>query len=212
MAQNKRKTQEVETLVDAREHKLYCGVTMTGKTTLAREHAAILVAAKYSIAVYDPVGTDTANGNWPDGTTILQTPEEFHEWIEDNETTFDAEHPCFLIVDESADIFGHSQTHAHWIARKIRHQYIYLRLLVQRPNMLHPSVRTQCSYVYMLRLSRNDAALICQDMGHGPEVANKVLDKGDCILLTSGTSAIEEFNVFELIGVDPDAPPKPSKG
>lgn len=70
--------------------------------------------------------------------------------------------------------------------------------------MMHPNVRTQCSYVFMLRLSRKDSALICDDMGHGPEVYNKVLDKGDCILLTSGSSEIEEFNVFEMLGIDPD--------
>lgn len=207
----KKKPNDPETIVDAREHVLFCGVTMTGKTTLAREYAQILVDAKYDVVVYDPVGTDTANGNWPESVEIIETPEDFHEWIEDNENTYDDEHPCFLFVDESADIFGHSQTHAHWIARKIRHQYIYLRLIVQRPNMLHPSVRTQCSYVYMLRLSRKDASLICDDMGHGPEVANTVLDKGDCILLTSGSSAIEQFNVFELIGVDPESP-QPPKG
>ncbi len=198
------KESKVETIVDAREHILYCGVTMTGKTTLAREHAAILEKAKYDVAVYDPVGTDTANGNWPDGVEVLNTPEEFHEWIDDHEDDYSPEHPCFLFVDESADIFSHSETHAHWIARKIRHQYIYLRLMVQRPNMLHPSVRTQCSYVYMLRLSQTDARLICADMGHGPDTSNTVLDKGDCLLLTSGSADTEQFNVFELIGVEPD--------
>lgn len=70
--------------------------------------------------------------------------------------------------------------------------------------MIHPSVRTQHSYVYMLRLSNDDARIICGDMGHGSEVSKTVLDKGDCILLTSGSSEIEQFNVFELIGVDPD--------
>lgn len=193
-----------ETLVDAHEHFLYCGVTMTGKTTLAREHSSILVNAKHNVAVYDPVQTETANGSWPEGVTVLSDPEEFFEWIEDNEETFDEEHPCFLFVDESADIFSHSNTQAHWIPRRIRHQNIYLRMIVQRPNMLHPNVRTQCSYVYMLRLSRKDAALICDDMGHGPEVSGKVLDKGDCILITSGSSGIEEFNVFDLLGIDPD--------
>ena len=203
MSKSKKKP-TVETIVDAREHVLYTGVTMTGKTTLAREHADILHKAKYEIAVYDPVGTDTANGNWPEGATILSTPAEFHEWIDDNETTFNEEHPCFLFVDEAADIFGHSETHAHWIGRKIRHSQIYLRMMVQRPNMMHPSVRTQCSYVYMLRLSMNDARLICADMGHGPDVANTSLDKGDCILLTSGSKGIEKFNVFQLIGIEPD--------
>lgn len=204
----KKQKSQVETVVDAREHVLFCGVTMTGKTTLAREHAQILQKAKYDVVVYDPVGTDTANGNWPEDVEILSTPEDFHKWIEDAEGDYDDEHPCFLFVDESADIFGHSETHAHWIARKIRHDFIYLRLIVQRPMMLHPSVRTQCSYVYMLRLSQNDARIICGDMGHGTDVSNTVLDKGDCLLLTSGTSDTEQFNVFELIGVDPESQPQ----
>ncbi len=199
------KKKEVETIVDAREHVLYCGVTMTGKTTLAREHAMILVTAKYEVIVYDPVGTDTANGNWPEGVEIIDDPETFYKRVDElHDDGGDPEHPVFLFVDESADVFGHSQTQAHWIARKIRHAEVYLRMIVQRPNMLHPSVRTQCSYVYMLRLSRKDAVLICDDMGHGTDVSGKVLDKGDVVLLTSGSSGIEEFNVFELLGFDPD--------
>ena len=207
-----KKTSQVETLIDAREHVLYCGVTMTGKTTLAREHAQILVDAKYTVIVYDPVGTDTANGNWPKECKVITEPKEFHEEIEDLEGSGDPEHPTFFFVDESADIFAHGETSAHWIARKIRHDEVYLRLIAQRPNMLHPSVRTQCSYVYMLRLSKDDSRIICGDMGHGSEVYSEPLDKGDCILLTSGSAAIERFNVFELIGVDPDAPRQPPKG
>ena len=204
MAKGKAKS-AVETVVDAREHVLYCGVTMTGKTTLAREHAAILVKAKYTVFVYDPVLTDTANGNWPDECEIFETPEDFHKKIDDlQDDGGDPEHPVFFFVDESADLFAHGETHAHWIARRIRHAEVYLRLIAQRPNMLHPSVRTQCSYVYMLRLSKDDARIICGDMGHGVETYSTVLDKGDCILLTSGSSQTEQFNVFELLGFDPD--------
>ena len=65
--------------------------------------------------------------------------------------------------------------------------------------MLHPNVRTQCGYVYMLRLSKNDAREVCADMGHGREVSEMPLDKGDCLLLVSGSSEIEEFNVFDLV-------------
>lgn len=202
----------VDTLVDVREHVLYCGVTMTGKTTLAREHASILAKAKHHIVVYDPVGTDTANGNWPEGIEVITDPVEFHEKIEDLEDDDpDPEHPTFFFVDESADIFGHSETHAHWIARRIRHSEVYLRMIAQRPNMLHPSVRTQCSYVYMLRLSKDDARIICGDMGHGAEVYAEVLDKGDCLLLTSGSSQVERFNVFQLVGADPDADRRSAK-
>lgn len=186
---------------------MYCGVTMTGKTTLAREHAAILDKAKYELFVYDPVGTNTANGNWPERAIIVRDSEQFHELVEQlHAEGWDEEKdpPKFFFVDESADVFGHSETHAHWIGRKIRHSGVFLRTIVQRPNMIHPSVRTQHSYVYMLRLAKTDAVIICGDLGHGPEVFNETLDKGDCILLTSGASGTERFNVFELIGVDPD--------
>lgn len=186
-----------KTLVDAREHVLYCGVTMTGKTTLARHHAAILVRAGYDIAVYDPVMTETINGGWPKETKFLKDPDEFNEFVEGYST--EGNRPLFLFVDEAADIFGHSETWAHWIPRKCRHQGIYLRLIVQRPKMMHPSVRTQCAYAYMLRLSKQDAKELAADFGHGAEVSDYPLDKGDSLLLTSGSPDVETFNVFDLV-------------
>lgn len=186
-----------KTIVDAREHTLYCGVTMTGKTTLARHHARILSRAKYDVAVYDPVGTGTAGGDWPENAVILGDPETLQRFIEKARGT--PEHPVFLFVDESADIFSHGQTQNHWIPRRIRHQHIYLRMIVQRPKMLHPDVRSQCSYAYVLRLANDDKKMVYADFGHSGDIESQTLDKGDCILLTSGSSDVEEFNVFDLV-------------
>jgi len=187
----------LKTLTDVREHVLYCGVTQTGKTTLARHHARILDAADYDVHVYDPVGTETLGGDWPERAKVLTTPEQFHKHLEHLEGT--ADRPVFMFVDESADLFGHAETHAHWIPRSCRHSHIYLRLIVQRPKMLHPSVRTQCAYAFMLRLSQDDGKQLAGDFGHSADTASIPLDKGDAILLTSGTAAIDEFNVFELV-------------
>jgi len=186
-----------ESLTDIREHVLYCGVTMTGKTTLARHHAAILARVDYDVAVYDPVGTSTVNGGWPEKAKIITDVEEFAEFVE--RSSGEPERPLFLFVDESADIFGHSETWAHYIPRKCRHQNIYLRLIVQRPKMLHPSVRTQCAFAYMLRLSKDDAKTLAADFGHSAEVADWPLDKGDCLVFESGRPEIVEFNVFRLV-------------
>lgn len=186
-----------QTLTDIREHVLYCGVTMTGKTTLARHHAAILDKADYDIAVYDPVGTSTVNGGWPEKAVMLSDPEEFSKFIESADG--EPERPLFLFVDESADIFGHGETWAHYIPRKCRHKNIYLRMIVQRPKMLHPSVRTQCAFAYMLRLSKDDAKTLAADFGHSAEVADWPLDKGDCLVFESGRPEIAEFNVFRLV-------------
>ena len=190
--------QGVKTVVDMREHVLFIGVSLTGKTTLARHHANILDKANYDLVVYDPVQTTTINGSWPANAKIITSPEEFHKLVDRLQGTPDR--PVFLFVDESADIFGHSETHAHWIPRRIRHQNVYLRLIAQRPKMLHPDVRTQCAVAYQLRLARDDARMICADFGHGPEVYNIQLDKGDCLLLISGSTEVEEFNVFDLVG------------
>lgn len=186
-----------KTIVDAREHTLYCGVTMTGKTTLARHHARILSRAKYDVAVYDPVRTGTAGGDWPHEAVIISDPDTLQKFIDKARGT--DKHPLFLFVDESADIFSHGETQNHWIPRRIRHEHIYLRLICQRPKMLHPDVRSQCSYAYVLRLAQDDKKTIYSDFGHSGDVESKPLDKGDCILLTSGSSEIEEFNVFELV-------------
>lgn len=186
-----------KTLVDVNEHVLYCGVTQTGKTTLARHHARILDRAGYDVAVYDPVLTDTHGGGWPENAKLMSDPEKLHQYIATAKG--EPKRPVYLFVDESADIFGHSQTDAHWIPRRVRHQGVYLRMIAQRPKMLHPNVRTQCAYAYVLRLSGDDAKTICDDFGHGREISQTPLDKGDCMLLTSGSRDVEFFNVFELV-------------
>lgn len=186
-----------KTIVDAREHVLYTGVTMTGKTTLARHHARILAKAKHIVVVYDPVGTPTLGGGWPEEAVIYNDPEKLEKFFDKVQGT--EEHPVFLFVDESADVFGHSNTNNHWVPRRIRHNFVYLRMIAQRPKMLHPDVRSQCSYAFVLRLANDDKKTIYSDFGHSGEVETKPLDKGDCVLLTSGAIAIEEFNVFELV-------------
>jgi DNA helicase HerA-like ATPase len=185
-------------LVDMCEHVLYCGVTQSGKTTLARHHARILSKAGYDVAIYDPVGTMTHGGGWPNGAQIITEPADFHKYAD--RVSGDADRPIFLFVDESADIFGHSETEAHWIPRRIRHKNVYLRMIVQRPKMLHPNVRTQCACAYILRLANDDMRIILADFGHGTEIVpDNGLDKGDCILVMSGSSEVEYFNVFDQV-------------
>ena len=197
--------QGITTLIDARLHALYCGVTQSGKTTLAREHCRVLHAAGWDVAVYDPVATATAGGGWTDegakdhGQTvrIFSDHGKFFAWLVKAKGTPD--HPVFVFADESADIFGHRQTDAHWLPRRIRHEHIYLRLISQRPKMLPPDVRSQCAICYMFRLAADDRKMVASDFGHDSEVYNKNLDTGDFLVLISGSSEIEECNVFALV-------------
>lgn len=185
-----------KTLVDVRAHALYTGVTLSGKTTLARHHAQLLIDADYDVVVYDPVGTLTINGSWPPKCAVFDDPTKFLDWLENYRAENDR--PTFVVVDESADIFGHANVEAHWIPRRVRHQNVYLRLIAQRPKMLPPNVRSQCAYTYMFRLADDDLRVVLADAGHNKSVVEKQLDTGDFILLVSGTSEIVSGNVFEL--------------
>jgi len=188
----------IRPLIDAREHTLYCGASMTGKTTLARLHAQQLSAAGYDLVIYDPVGTETASGYWPDGSEVIEDRERFLRYLRDVRSD-DPERPIFVFVDEAADIFDHSQRDARSIPRRCRHDGVYLRLIVQRPMMMHPDARTQCSIGFMFRLARNDANLICADFGHGAEVSGEQLDKGEFILLESGSAKVSRHSLSQYV-------------
>lgn len=192
------KQSKVRTLVDARLHALYCGVTQSGKTTLARHHARLLDKAGYEIVVYDPVGTATAGGDWPERAKVFDDSDKFLEWL--TRAQYDDERPAFVFVDEAPDIFGPTGGYALLLPRRLRHQGVYLRIISQRPKMLPPNVRTQCAHCYLFRLSKEDARIICADFGHGSEVSDKPLDTGDYVLLVSGSAEIEEFNCFDQVG------------
>ena len=172
---------------------------MTGKTTLARYHASILTEADYQVVVYDPVGTHTANGYWPDKAEIITEQDKFLRRIKALSASDIDEDPVFVFVDESADIFNHREPDALAIPRRCRHDGVYLRLISQRPKMLHPSARTQCSIGYMFRLSQDDARMVCADFGHGAEVYNIPLDKGDFILLESGSARVSQYSLQTLV-------------
>ena len=199
-----KKQNTIQTLVDARLHALYCGVTMSGKTTLARHHCRLLLSAGHDVGIYDPQGTATAGGDWvpehvhrDSRVYFFSDPHKFLVWLINAQG--EPDHPIFVFVDESADIFGHGNSDNNLIPRKVRHNDVYLRLVSQRPKMLPPNVRSQCAICFMFRLAVDDAKIVCADFGHGSDVAQIPLDTGDFIVLMSGASAIEQANVFELV-------------
>jgi DNA helicase HerA-like ATPase len=178
--------------LDEPAHWLYVGVTQTGKTTLARFHARKLAGAGHRIIVYDPVGTETAGGGWPEDSELIDDPLKFGKALKNRED-------AYVFVDEGADVFNQSETQNQWMLRKGRHKLLYFRVMAQRPKMLAPNVRTNCARCFMFRLAKDDAREISADFGHGPDIYNETLDTGDCIMLTSGSEHTESFNVFDLV-------------
>lgn len=194
---------ETTGLIDEATHWLYVGVTQSGKTTLARWHSRALVNARHQVIVYDPVGTATAGGGWgagDDGGEGFQFYNDPAKFAKAMESAQDA----FVFIDESADVHSHSQVENQWMLRKGRHQGLYFRLIVQRVKMIPPNVRTQCARLYLFRAAKADAREILADFGHDPEVLPETWEKGDCLMVESGSDNVEQFNVFTLTGGDPN--------
>lgn len=179
-------------------HTLICGVTMSGKTTMARELSRAYLRARQNVIVRDPMGTETAGGDWGDGAIIFgpTQDEEFWSYLR---------HPdvknTHVIIDEAADFFAVNQPENQWLLRGGRHFGFQVTLLAQRPKMLAPNVRAQCGMGYLFRLGKEDMREILADFGHSASDAefSEPLDTGDFYMVKAGAAAIVRGNVFSLL-------------
>lgn len=193
--------------MSAISHTLITGVTQSGKTTLAREIARGLAKKKQDIVVYDPnIETATAGGGWPEGSVIITDPIQFENYMNRDDVS-----RAHVFVDEADEIFSHELKHNVWMLKKGRHYGLAMYVMTQRPKMVAPTVRNQCSTCYMFRLATADAKEICADFGHNfPEVITNngelyQLDKGDFLVLNSGSAEFSRANIFSLINSRKDA-------
>jgi DNA helicase HerA-like ATPase len=173
-------------------HTLYAGVTQSGKTTLARSIARQLRRKKQRVIVYDPMLTATAGGDW--GTPeVYETPDEFLTVAHSDDAV-----NCHLFIDEAHHIFAHTERDNMWLLTQGRHYGMTLHLITQRPNKIHPDARSNCGVCYMFRLAQDDARAIGNDYGFS-DVHKINLDKGDFLLLNSGSSQFSRANIFQLL-------------
>jgi len=174
-------------------HSLYVGVTQSGKTTLARAMSRQLCAQKQNVAVLDPMGTLTAGGGWGEGALLFDDTELFLQWLYS-----DSAINYHVFIDEAHKVLSHEQNEHFWLLTEGRHYYLTLHLMTQRPKKVHPDVRHNCGRCYMFRLSRADANEIGADYGHS-DIDKEKLDKGDFLVLNSGSAEFSRANIFKLL-------------
>lgn len=174
-------------------HSLICGVTQSGKTTLARSIARAAELAGHRIIVFDPVGTGTAGGDWPASAVVFDEPDEFMEYV----NRPDVSH-AHIFIDEADEVFSLSDRGNFWLPKKGRHFGLQLYLITQRPKMIAPTARKQVGVCYMFRLALDDAKELAADFGFSD--AHKImLDTGDFLVLHSGQASIKRANIFKLL-------------
>jgi DNA helicase HerA-like ATPase len=175
-------------------HTLICGVTESGKTTLAHALAGKLADSGARIIVYDPVGTKTSAGNWPESAILFDDETALFDYLSRDDV-----HSAHVFVDEAGEIFNLGKRENFWLLTRGRHFGFHVILIAQRPKMLPPTVRTQCARGYLFRMSPDDAAEILGDFGHRPKILGAPLDKGDFYILDSGQASIKRANIFNLL-------------
>jgi len=130
-------------------HTLICGVTMSGKTTLAHKFAHELAAQGQTIIVYDPVMTPTAAGSWPPNALLFDDENQFFDYLVKDEVN-----KAHVFIDESGDVFNLSKPWNFWLLTRGRHFGFSVFLIAQRPKMLAPTVRNQCGRAYVFSLPK----------------------------------------------------------
>lgn len=185
-------------------HSLICGVTLTGKTTLARHIASGLCARGHRVFVYDPmIGTGTAGADdeepWGKGAIIFADEDSLVKAMHENDRE------AHVFIDESDELFSHSRKENFWILTRGRHFLLSVNLITQRPKMISPTVRRQCTKLYMFSLAHDDTKEIAKDYAFdGDELLEKdgvvvPLDKGDFVVVVSGEHSKTRANIFQLL-------------
>lgn len=139
-------------------HVLICGITQSGKTTLAREIADAYQGRDIGVCVLDPI-RDPA---WPcdylttDPAAFLETVRQSWE--------------CALFVDESGEMIGRYNDSMFWCATQARHRGHRSHFITQRPAQLAKTVRDQCTRLCLFAVSPYDAKILA-DEWNKPQIA-----------------------------------------
>lgn len=176
-------------------HGLICGVTQSGKTTLAHKMAHSFAAEGAGVIVYDPVGTDTAAGNWPASAIVFSDEDEFFEYLSRDDVS-----GAYVFVDEAGDIFNSQKRENLWLLTRGRHPSMgafSVFMICQRPKMILPTARNQAGVAYVFRLAVDDLKEIGKDFGYS-SLEKETLDQGDFVVLVSGKSEYQKSNVFKI--------------
>ena len=170
-------------------HTIICGVTLSGKTTLARALARHVGRQRQNVIVYDPVMTATQGGDWGKSAVVFNDPQKFWGFVSRD----DVGH-AHIFIDEAGDLFHLGARENFWLLTRGRHFGFQVYLISQRPKMIAPSARTQCGMAYMFRLARDDAKEIWADAGkHKVQTPFKIIGTAIGTFVGAGVQNLAVF-------------------
>ena len=88
---------------------------------------------------------------------------------------------CALFVDESGEVIGQYEKEMFWLATRSRHFGHKSHFISQRPSMLSPTIRAQCSHLFCFAISGDDAKILANEWNK-PEL--------------KGANSLQQFEYF----------------
>lgn len=150
-------------------HILITGISLSGKTNLAKRLAADESAAGKNIVVYDPI----ASQGWPGNAVKYSEPSRFLDRINHLSN-------ALVFVDEAKTLWDFNEDAADALVYKGRHRGFLCVLMAQRSRMVPPNARNQCARVFSFKQQPYDAQILADEY-HGSLVNTPDLKPGEFI-------------------------------
>lgn len=166
-------------------HVLIAGITEAGKTTLATRISHEYKRLGKRVIVLDPL----LDPRWK-ADLVTNDTEEFLEEVK-------ACRSAEIFLDESGETVGRYQTEMFWLATRARHFGHNTHFLTQRPQQLSPTVRDQCSYLFLFCVALRDAKILSDDFNQPQLLQASTLERGRYFW----TSRFQQPVLFHVEGI-----------
>lgn len=132
-------------------HSLICGITESGKTTLAVHLCRQYMTRGIKTIVLDPL----LDPRWG-ADFVTHKTDEFLEMVSNSRS-------CGVFLDESAETVGRYSKEMFWLATRARHYGHNTHFITQRAVNLNVTVRDQCSHLFAFLISNVDATTLARN-------------------------------------------------
>lgn len=134
-------------------HTLILGMTESGKTALAKKLAEKYKEAGINVIVLDPLTDPSWNADYQ-----TSDPDEFLQ-------VFWQSRKCAVFIDEAGESAGRYDNAMIKTATKGRHWGHNVHYISQRGSMISPTIRGQCSKLFLFNTGLKDAKVHAEEWG-----------------------------------------------
>lgn len=165
-------------------HTLILGITESGKTTLARKLAARYRLKGIPVLVLDPYSSKEWGAHF-----ITEEPEQFFAVVKNSRS-------CALFVDECGHWSEDHEPVIKWLATNSRHYGHNCHFITQRAAQISPTVRAQCSNIFLFKQSFQDSKALAQEFVADALLDAQTLSKGEYLSKIGVDGEVKRFRVF----------------